>query len=38
MSMKTFFYFQPDKYNQINLAWFQPNGGCGYVLKPKYLR
>jgi len=29
---------QPDKYNQINLAWFQPNGGCGYVLKPKYLR
>ena len=27
----------PGKNLQINQGWFLRNGGCGYVLKPKYL-
>ncbi|XP_023329052.1 1-phosphatidylinositol 4,5-bisphosphate phosphodiesterase zeta-1 [Eurytemora carolleeae] len=29
---------QADTYNLYNRAMFQQNGGCGYVLKPEFLR
>ena len=31
-------YFFIDRGMQLNTAMFQDNGGCGYILKPEYLR
>jgi len=31
-------YQTDDRQNLLNRAWFSGNGGCGYVLKPEFLR
>ena len=31
-------YQTDDRQNHLNRAMFAANGGCGYILKPKYLR
>jgi hypothetical protein len=31
-------YQTDDLQNLLNRAWFSGNGGCGYILKPEYLR
>jgi len=31
-------YQTDDLQNMLNRAWFSGNGGCGYILKPEYLR
>ena len=31
-------YQTDDRQNMLNRAMFNGNGGCGYILKPRYLR
>ena len=31
-------YQTDDDQNLLNRAMFRGNGGCGYILKPRYLR
>ena len=31
-------YQTDDRQNMLNRAMFIGNGGCGYILKPRYLR
>jgi len=31
-------YQTDDRQNMLNRSWFMGNGGCGYILKPEFLR